>query len=569
MTRSNNLFRQYQLITRPSRRQISSSSSDRTSTSPQRRGPAVDRRLAEPRRFSDIPGPMALPMMRHSAHILPRIGSFHHVVGLGLLDSLRTRYGDLVRLAKGSRTRPVLYVFDPEMMRESCHPMNLPTLSLIHLVASPTMNLPRCLQVYDSSATAPPHWEGSPLSQQRKTNPNRCPIQGDESKAIWAALRALLLDGSLLKNYEKAFDDIATDATRRLEELRHAENALNEEIETELYRWALESLGVLVFGTRLGCLDGPAHVPTDENRTPEQTSLDDDAPAQCSLTKRSLSGLTAAERLVRASRDVASGGCLVRSELTLRPDTDTFNEALKAFDTHFSLMEHFLKQGLEGIDSGELAPEKSLLDKLRPLKNRLLPVTADMMLAGVDPLAQSALGMLYHLSLHAAQQQRAHDEVSWAAASRSAGAGCPELPYLAGVAREALRLHPATGGVVRRSREEFVVADYVVPAGVDIVLAHGVTSKCDKEWGRPKAFIPERWCSDWQPLSASRAHPLASMPFGESCPAEGVVGKMLASLATRILDKYRLEWHGPPPNLVTAGVNKIQQPFYFVLKNAA
>ncbi|CAG9102073.1 unnamed protein product [Plutella xylostella] len=104
---------------------------------------------------------------------------------------------------------------------------------------------------------------------------------------------------------------------------------------------------------------------------------------------------------------------------------------------------------------------------------------------------------------------------------------------------------------------------------VDIVLAHGVTSKCDKEWGRPKAFIPERWCSDWQPLSASRAHPLASMPFGESCPAEGVVGKMLASLATRVLDKYRLEWHGPPPNLVTAGVNKIQQPFYFVLKNAA
>ncbi|CAG9102069.1 unnamed protein product [Plutella xylostella] len=439
MTRSNNLFRQYQLITRPSRRHISSSSSDRTSTSPQRRGPAVGRRLAEPRRFSDIPGPMALPMMRHSAHILPRIGSFHHVVGLGLLDSLRTRYGDLVRLAKGSRTRPVLYVFDPEMMRE----------------------------VYDSSATAPPHWEGSPLSQQRKTNPNRCPIQGDESKAIWAALRALLLDGSLLKNYEKAFDDIATDATRRLEELRHAENALNEEIETELYRWALESLGVLVFGSRLGCLDGPAHVPTDENRTPEQTSLEDDAPpAQCSLAKRCLSGLTAAERLVRASRDVASAGCLVRSELTLRPDTDTFNEALKAFDTHFSLMEHFLKQGLEGIDSGELAPEKSLLDKLRPLKNRLLPVTADMMLAGVDPLAQSALGMLYHLSLHAAQQQRAHDEVSWAAASRSAGAGCPELPYLAGVAREALRLHPATGGVVRRSREEFVVADYVVPAGL-------------------------------------------------------------------------------------------------------
>lgn len=36
-----------------------------------------------------------------------------------------------------------------------------------------------------------------------------------ETKAIWAGIKTLLQDGALLRNYDKAFDDIATDATLR------------------------------------------------------------------------------------------------------------------------------------------------------------------------------------------------------------------------------------------------------------------------------------------------------------------------------------------------------------------
>ncbi|KOB77654.1 putative cytochrome P450 49a1 [Operophtera brumata] len=46
----------------------------RTSTSPQRRGSAAPALAAEVRPFSEIPGPIGLPMMGHSAHVLPRIG---------------------------------------------------------------------------------------------------------------------------------------------------------------------------------------------------------------------------------------------------------------------------------------------------------------------------------------------------------------------------------------------------------------------------------------------------------------------------------------------------------------
>ncbi|XP_063826230.1 probable cytochrome P450 49a1 [Ostrinia nubilalis] len=541
MAKSSLLIRQT-LLSRP-RRTVTTSSSGRSSTSPQRWKPAAAPAFSvDLKPFGDIPGPIALPMLRHSAHVLPRIGAFHHTVGLGLLEGLRDKYGDLVRLAKASRTRPVLYVFDPEMMRE----------------------------VYESGVTEPPRWTRSPLGHHRKISGSHCPVHGDESNAIWAAIRALLQDNTLLQCYDKAFDDIAADATRRLGDLRHAENALNEELETEVYRWALETIGVMMFGIRLGCLDGVAHIPTADNKTPEKTSLDDDTPDRCSLSKRSLEELSPAESLVRYAREIAGGNYLVRSEATLKKDSQVFNNALKALDRHYSLTEFFLQQATAELKSGTLRPEQAFLDKLRPLEGRILPLASDFLLAGVEPLVHSALSMLYQLSLHAAQQQRAHDQVAWAKESTDAGLEAPELPYIAACAKEALRIHPATGGVVRRSREELAVGGFEVPAGVDIVLAHGVTSKSEKQWGRSKAFIPERWCNEgWEPLKASRAHPLASMPFGDACPATGVVGKMLTSLATRVLDKYRLEWHGPMPNITTTGVNKLQPPYYFVLQNAA
>ncbi|XP_073956067.1 probable cytochrome P450 49a1 [Choristoneura fumiferana] len=479
-------------------------------------------------------------MLRHSAHVLPRIGNFHHTVGLGLLEGLRERYGDLVRLAKASRKRPVLYVFDPEMMRE----------------------------VYESCSTEPPRWDlKSPLHAQR-TAAGGCPFHGDETKAIWTSVRALLQDPALVNNFEKAFDDIAIDVTRRFGELRSAENALNEDLETEVYRWALETLGLATLGIRLGCLAGPTHVPTADTRKPEKTSMDDDIPDLCSLSKRCVSGLTPAEALVRCAREIADSSYLVRSEGTLKPESKTFNAALKAFDKHYSLTEHFLLQAILE-KSGETRPEQAFLNQLRPLQQRVLPLVADVLLAGVDPLAQSALAMLYHLSLNPAQQQRAHDEICWAAASVEAGAGNQKLSYIAACVSESMRLHPATGGVVRRSTEELSVGGYEVPAGVDIVLAHGVSGKSEKQWGRAKAFIPERWCDvGWEPLKASRAHPLASLPFGTSCPASGIAGNMLATLATRVLKKFRLEWHGPAPNMATTGVNKVQPPYYFVLQNA-
>lgn len=530
------------LLTRPSRRQLSTSSVRRTSTSPQRRNVAAPATDTHYKKFSDIPGPLALPILRHHAHVLPRIGSFHHTVGLGLLDGLQDRYGDLVRLAKATRSRPVLYVFDPELMRE----------------------------VYQSNATEPPQWAKSPLSTQRKTADTQCPMHSDETKAIWAGMRTLLQDGTLLRNYDKAFDDIAADVTRRLGDLRHADNALNEELETEIYRWAIETIGVIIFGMRLGCLDGNVHVPSEDNRRPEKTSMDDHIDDLCSLSKRCVTELTPAERFVRCSLEISNENYLVRSEHTLKPESKSFNSALKAFDKHFSLTEDFLLKALHELNNAQLRPEQVLLNKLRPLERRILPLAADMFLAGVDPLAQTAITMFHKLSLHAARQQRAHDEVTWAQASRAEGLDVQELPYISSCIKEVMRMYPATGGVVRRSVEELSVGGYEVPAGVDIVLAHGVLSKNEGEWGRANSFIPDRWNQQaWEPLKSSRAHPYACMPFGKTCPATGAVSIILSTLAERVLDKYRIEWHGPTPNTVTAGVNKIQRPYYFVLQNAS
>ncbi|CAH4027052.1 unnamed protein product [Pieris brassicae] len=532
------VFMRQCMISRP--RRVSTSSSGRTSTSPQRHNAVVPAVAKTYKRFADIPGPIALPMMKHHEHVLPRIGCYHHTIGLGLLDSLKEKYGSLVRLGKTSRKRPVLYVFDPELMRE----------------------------VYNSTATEPPVWFGSPLEVQRYRR-DECPMNRDELKAIWSALQIILQDGTLQKSYEKAFDTIAQDFLQRVSELRHSGNALNEEINTEMYRWALETIGVMMFGIRLGCLQGPVHIPSD-NRRPEMTSMDDDIKDLCSLFQRNLDDLSSAEQLVRCSLEIADENYVVRSESTLKPDSERFKNAVLTFDRHFSLTQQFLKEAQARLDSGDIKPEQILFDKLKPLGEKMLPIAADVLLAGVDPLAQTALSMFYQLSLHPAQQQRAHDEVVWSKASNDAGIETGDLPYITACVREAMRLKPVTGGVVRRSKEELVIDGYEIPAGVDIVLAHGVSSKTEEEWGRAKSFIPDRWISQgWTPIQASRAHSFASLPSGQSCPATGIISPMLIPLATRMLDKYRLEWHGPQPKLVTGGVNKLQPPYYFVLQNAS
>lgn len=52
-----------------------------------------------------------------------------------------------------------------------------------------------------------------------------------------------------------------------------------------------------------------------------------------------------------------------------------------------SLTEHFLMKALEELNSGNLRPEQVLLDKLRPLERRMLPLAADILLAGVNPVS--------------------------------------------------------------------------------------------------------------------------------------------------------------------------------------
>lgn len=63
--------------------------------------------------------------------------------------------------------------------------------------------------------------------------------------------------------------------------------------------------------------------------------MDDHIHDLCSLSKRSLEELNPAEKFVRCALEIANESYLVRSENTLKPETQSFSNALKAFDKHF------------------------------------------------------------------------------------------------------------------------------------------------------------------------------------------------------------------------------------------
>lgn len=63
--------------------------------------------------------------------------------------------------------------------------------------------------------------------------------------------------------------------------------------------------------------------------------MDDHIQDLCSLSKRSLEELTPAEKFVRCALEIANESYLVRSENTLKPESQSFSNALKAIDKHF------------------------------------------------------------------------------------------------------------------------------------------------------------------------------------------------------------------------------------------
>lgn len=114
-----------------------------------------------------------------------------------------------------------------------------------------------------------------------------------------------------------------------------------------------------------------------------------------------------------------------------------------------------------------------------------------------------------------------------------------KLPYTGKTIKEALRLVPPAGLMMRHTEADDVVAGWPVPAGSRIFVSSWLVQRDARFYDDPLAFRPERWTADFE-----RGLPAcAYFPFGAG--ARSCIGGVLSDMTLRLMvatisRRYRL-----------------------------
>jgi cytochrome P450 len=156
-----------------------------------------------------------------------------------------------------------------------------------------------------------------------------------------------------------------------------------------------------------------------------------------------------------------------------------------------------------------------------------------MLLAGEDTTAHTLAWLLAMLNAHPAAMARARAEVEQAQATHGAMtlAQLEALPFLDACIHETMRLKPVAPYLPVEVVQDTIVANVLVPAGVQIWCLMRHDSLSDQHFDLAAQFRPERWLdpSAADAVSGKRI----AMPFGAGpriCP-----GRYLAILEMKLL----------------------------------
>ncbi|ONK69355.1 uncharacterized protein A4U43_C05F21990, partial [Asparagus officinalis] len=72
----------------------------------------------------------------------------------------------------------------------------------------------------------------------------------------------------------------------------------------------------------------------------------------------------------------------------------------------------------------------------------------------------------------------------------------PNLPYLAMVLKESLRLHPLIAILFHHGKEQCVVNGFKIPRNSNLIVNLWAISRDPSVWPRPEEFIPERFAEE-------------------------------------------------------------------------
>uniref|UniRef100_A0A3B3SWR4 Cholesterol side-chain cleavage enzyme, mitochondrial n=1 Tax=Paramormyrops kingsleyae TaxID=1676925 RepID=A0A3B3SWR4_9TELE len=342
--------------------------------------------------------------------------------------------------------------------------------------------------------------------------------EGEDWKSSRIILNKEVIAPNMLGNFVPLLDEVGQDFVSRVHKKieRSGQDKWTTDLSHELFKYALESVGSVLYGERLGLLLD--YIDPEAQRFIHCITL---------MFQSTLPMLYIPPGLLRLLR------------------ATPWKEHVEAWDGIFSHADYCIQKtyrrlrqesSMKGKYPGVLA-SLLLMDKLS-IEDIKASIT-ELMAGGVDTTSITLLWTLYELARHPDLQEELRAEI---AAARTSTQGdmvqmLKRVPLVKGAIKETLRLHPVAVSLQRYITEDIVIQNYHIPAGTLVQLGLYAMGRDHRIFPWPEQYLPSRWLSPG-------GHYFQALGFGfgpRQCLGRRIAEAEMQIFLIHMLENFRIE----------------------------
>ncbi|KAK4317345.1 hypothetical protein Pmani_011567 [Petrolisthes manimaculis] len=369
---------------------------------------------------------------------------------------------------------------------------------------------------------------------------------GEEWWRVRSRVQTPMMKAKNVNSFITPMDEVTLEFTDRMAELQKLHGEMPSNFQTELYKWALESVGLVALNRRLGCLA--------PNLTEESGPM-----KLINLVNSIFSLLNSVE--------MENPLWKIFPTKPFRELKKKHYEFLRIADENIQETEASLMAKKQDSDE-ELTLMESLLTNPGLSRKDVVTLILDMLFAGIDTTSHTMGFTLYLLARNPAAQVKLQEEVDRVLTDYHGPLTAhhlAQLSYLKAVIKESLRLYPLTTGMARTLDSDLVLHGYLIPKGWMIFSFNMATVMDESVFPRAKEFLPERWLRH-RPLGP--IHPYASLPFGAGtrmCIGRRIAEQEMYIFLTRVMQRFSVDYKYDDMDMISRLVSTPSQPLRFHL----
>lgn len=349
--------------------------------------------------------------------------------------------------------------------------------------------------------------------EERKQAHGVFSLRGEEWYKVRRILNMKMLKPKVIGEYAQGLNEVSSDLLSRLKQTRDDEGLIPN-IQDELFKWSLESVGTVLFETRFGSF----------SKSPSAEAA---------------KFIEAVEKLFEVF--LKAFPIPVWIDKFYRPTL--FKEFYDCMDAMYNFADRCIERRLEEIreklEMGNIRDEDAaefltfLISRDDINSKEITANLVEILMAAVETTSNTIQWTLYSLAKNPDVQERLHEEVTSVLkpGERATASTLQKMHFLRGCIKETLRLYPVAFENARILSEEIAIQGYCIPPETMIRIPLYVMGRNPELFEDPLEYKPERWLRD--DAHKSPYHAFAFLPFGFG--TRMCLGRRVAELEMHLL----------------------------------